>query len=188
MSICGLVCFFILASVPRRILLAILSAVWSFRLAGYLFFNRFLDPEEDGLDDDDLEDVLDPALELDDDIDDDIDEEFDAVVVEDEEEEEPVEPRVRTRRTGEEEDEDEDEETDPDDVEADLEEILRDRMAASADDDDDDDESDGEEGPKNMPAKRGDEFLCGLCFLVVSRAQLNIPCPMGDGIELHRPS
>ena len=32
----------------RRLLLAILSAGWSFRLAGYLFFNRFLDPEEDG--------------------------------------------------------------------------------------------------------------------------------------------
>ncbi|UCH83100.1 MAG: DUF1295 domain-containing protein [Candidatus Latescibacterota bacterium] len=32
----------------RRFLLAILSAAWSFRLAGYLFVNRFLDPEEDG--------------------------------------------------------------------------------------------------------------------------------------------
>jgi hypothetical protein len=61
-------------------------------------------------------------------------------------------------------------------------------MAASDDEEDEEEEPDSETGPTAMPAKRGDEFLCGLCFLVVSRAQLNVPCPMGDGIELHRPA
>lgn len=32
----------------RRVLLAVFAAIWSFRLAGYLFVNRFLYPEEDG--------------------------------------------------------------------------------------------------------------------------------------------
>jgi steroid 5-alpha reductase family enzyme len=32
----------------RRLLLAIMASVWSFRLAAYLFVNRFLHPEEDG--------------------------------------------------------------------------------------------------------------------------------------------
>jgi steroid 5-alpha reductase family enzyme len=32
----------------RRLILGALSAGWSFRLAGYLFVNRFLHPEEDG--------------------------------------------------------------------------------------------------------------------------------------------
>ncbi|MDA3039966.1 MAG: hypothetical protein O3C27_10660 [Actinomycetota bacterium] len=136
----------------------------------------------DALDDIGLEDVVDPGLDLDDELAG-LEEQFDVVVVV----EEGAEPRVRVRRDDDD-DDDDDEETDPDDVEADLEEILRDRMAASDDDDDDDDEPDGEEGNPSVPAKRGDEFLCGLCFLVVSRAQLNTPCPMGDGIELHRPA
>ncbi|MCP4224800.1 MAG: hypothetical protein GY773_15800 [Actinomycetia bacterium] len=83
------------------------------------------------------------------------------------------------------EEEDDEEEQDPDDVEADLEAILRDRMAAT----DDDDDEEGEEGTGTAKADgptgpRNDEFVCDSCFLLVNRSQFGSAkdprCPMGD--------
>src|SRR5690606_32946771 len=73
------------------------------------------------------------------------DEVFDEIVDEDEEEEEEdeVAPAAagKARKAAEDEEEDDDEEElDPDDVEADLDEILKDRIAAQDDEDEDEDE------------------------------------------------
>ncbi len=83
-----------------------------------------------------------------------------------------------------------DDEVDPDNLEADLNTILRDRIAAS--DDAADDEV--EEVETGQPAellgtvtpRRDDEWLCEGCFLLVSQSQLgsrNDPrCPSGEEI------
>ena len=64
---------------------------------------------------------------------------------------------------------------DPDDVEADLDTILKDRIAA-ADDDDEDEERGGAAGPTadapdGVVPKRANEFMCLACFLLVNRSQ-----------------
>ena len=81
---------------------------------------------------------------------------------------------------------DDDEEVHPSDVEADLEEILRDRIAAS----DDDEEDEEEEAPglaKAAPSvapPRSDEWTCNQCFLIVSMTQFGSRespvCPSGE--------
>ena len=81
---------------------------------------------------------------------------------------------------------DDDEDVHPSDVEADLEEILRDRIAAS----DDDEEDEEEEAPgqaKAVPSvapPRSDEWTCNQCFLIVSMTQFgsraNPVCPSGE--------
>jgi Domain of unknown function (DUF4193) len=77
---------------------------------------------------------------------------------------------------------------DPDDVEADLEEILRDRIAA-ADDDDEEDEVEvvdprAAETPDGVTPKKANEFVCTGCFLLVNRGQFgpsnNMVCPVGE--------
>jgi len=83
-------------------------------------------------------------------------------------------------------DDDDDEEVHPSDVEADLEEILRDRIAAS----DDDEEDEEEEAPGQTKAApsvappRSDEWTCNQCFLIVSMTQFgaraNPVCPSGE--------
>ncbi len=83
-------------------------------------------------------------------------------------------------------DDDDDEEVHPSDVEADLEEILRDRIAAS----DDDEEDEEEEAPGQTKAapsvapQRSDEWTCNQCFLIVSMTQFgsraNPVCPSGE--------
>ena len=82
-------------------------------------------------------------------------------------------------------DDDDDEEAHPSDVEADLEEILRDRIAAS-----DDDEGDEEENPSgqsktvSVAPPRSDEWTCNQCFLIVSVTQFGSRadpvCPSGE--------
>ncbi|MCH2432658.1 MAG: hypothetical protein MK184_01240 [Acidimicrobiales bacterium] len=66
---------------------------------------------------------------------------------------------------------DDDDEPDPDDVEADLDKILRDRIAA--DDDDDDDDDDGARPasvpPGGVEARQETELHCPHCFLLVQR-------------------
>ena len=84
-------------------------------------------------------------------------------------------------------DDDDDEDVHPSDVEADLEEILRDRIAAS---DDDDDEEDGEDNASGQPKtvsvapQRPDEWTCNQCFLIVSMTQFGSRtdpvCPSGE--------
>ena len=72
-----------------------------------------------------------------------------------------------------------DDDEDDDDVEADLDAILKDRIAAG-DDEEDDDEEDGPKTPKPAPTPSGEaepvmarqdhEFSCPNCFLLVNRA------------------
>jgi hypothetical protein len=74
------------------------------------------------------------------------------------------------------EDDEDEEEEDPDDVEADLDAILKDRIAVVEDDEDEEEEEvvdtkeDGE-GGKVRPRAPG-EFVCQSCFLVKHPSQL----------------
>lgn len=134
-----------------------------------------LDEEElDGdPDDPDLEDELEDE-ELAGGIDD------DELVVEadldvDEDEEPPVEePRAKVT---DDEEEDDDDLVDPDDVEADLDTILKDRIAAAEEEEDDEEteptdaEDRAGESGKIAPRRPG-EFVCQSCFLVKSPVQL----------------
>jgi len=148
-----------------------------------------LDPDDDELDgEDDLgeEEVIGEDFSVTDDA--------TEVAAGDDDDDDLDEARPRARRTEPEpepepeaEADDDDDEADPEDVEADLDEILRDRLASSDDDDDEDDDPNDGVKPSEVAKQRSDEFVCGTCFLVVSRAQIKVPCPMGDGIELHQP-
>ena len=83
-------------------------------------------------------------------------------------------------------DDDDDDDIHPSDVEADLEEILRDRIAASDDDDDDEDEDAVGSTLKvaSVAPPRADEWTCGQCFLIVSISQFGSrsdpQCPSGE--------
>ena len=110
--------------------------------------------------------VADPAVEVDD---------------------EPA-PRGRKKAVGDDEVEDDDEVADPDDVEADLDAILKVRIAA-ADDEDDEDEAEvvdknAPEAPDGVTPKKANEFVCTGCFLLVNRGQFgpadNMTCPVGE--------
>ena len=112
----------------------------------------------------------------------------DDVVVEDDEEEAAAEPVARRKKGDDEAEEDEDE-FDPDDVEADLDTILKDRIAASEDEPDDEDELEQAapgpaETPDGVTPKRANEFMCTGCFLLVNPAQFgrldNPRCPVGE--------
>jgi hypothetical protein len=135
--------------------------------------------DEELLDDDDVEDI---AV-----VDDDDDEVAAVEVVDDlDEDADDAEPVVVAKKVGEEEEEDEDDD-DPDDVEADLDTILKDRIAAG---DDLDDEEEEEVPDRNDPdaadgvaAKKEGEFTCSLCFLIVHPRQFGrrdrLVCPEG---------
>ena len=122
-----------------------------------------------GLDDDDAA-VLDDddAAVLDDD---------DAAVLEDDDDDDVPPPA--------DDDDDDDEEVHPSDVEADLEEILRDRIAASDDDEDEEEDPAGQVKTVSVVAPpRSDEWTCNQCFLIVSVTQFgsrsNPVCPSGE--------
>ncbi len=140
----------------------------------------------------DLEvDELDEELIGDDDetVDTDVDVVLDDVVVDVvvEDEEAPEVPVRRKRPGATDEDEEEEEEADPDDVEADLDTILKDRIASG----DDLDEEEEEEVPdRNDPdtsdgvvAKKEGEFTCPGCFMIVHPRQFGrraaMVCPEG---------
>lgn len=156
--------------------------------------------DEQNLDDDiDPEDVDSPVEDdLDEELEEDLDEELDddvlpadddddvvAPVVDDDEEEDV--PVARRKPAGEDEDEDDDE-LDPDDVEADLDAILKDRIAAGSDDDEDDedeatdDRNDPDTGER-VAAKSAEEFTCTTCFMIVHPRQFgragHLECPEG---------
>jgi hypothetical protein len=161
------------------------------------------DFDPDAIEEDLDEEALDPD-ELDDELDDETigDEDGGEALGEaDEDEEEEadvVEETARAKKRREEDDDEDD--VDPDDVEADLDTILKDRIAA-ADDDDEDEEL--EEQPRNAPEapdgvvpKRANEFMCTGCFLLVNRGQFgpedDMQCPVGESEcpaieELRRP-
>ncbi len=161
------------------------------------------DDLDEEFDPDEIEEDLDEdALEEDDAIDEDlVEDDVLVVVVEDEEEEETAEEisaRAKKRRDD---DEDDEEEADPDDVEADLDTILKDRIAAADEEEDDEDElvepQRPAEGPDGVIPKRANEFTCTGCFLLVNRGQFgpedNMQCPVGESVcpaidELRRPA
>ena len=128
--------------------------------------------DEEFAEDDELDEVFDleDDIAVADDSDDDDDDDDDDVVT-------PARPTT-----------DDDDEEDDDDVEADLDAILKDRIAAGDDEDEDEEE---EEKPKQAPApigditpKRSDEWTCEQCFFIVSRSQFgpkdNPRCPQGE--------
>ena len=160
-------------------------------------------------DDDVIDDEFDAGIEGDLDVDvDELDEEDLEVVVVDEDDvagipvddeevlvadpavevdDEPA-PRGRKKAVGDDEVEDDDEVADPDDVEADLDAILKVRIAA-ADDEDDEDEAEvvdknAPEAPDGVTPKKANEFVCTGCFLLVNRGQFgpadNMTCPVGE--------
>lgn len=102
------------------------------------------------------------------------------------EEETVVAPKPATkatkRRRTESDEEDDDDEIDPDDVEADLDTILKDRIAAQPDDEDEEDEQqevdERGDGTGRIQPKRPGEFVCQSCFLVKHPSQLADPDAM----------
>ena len=79
---------------------------------------------------------------------------------------------MKRKATADEEDEDED--VDPDDVEADLDQILKVRIAAADDLDDEEEEEEEEAGGEatgRVAPKSDSEFVCKSCFLVKSVSQ-----------------
>ncbi|HTO01077.1 MAG TPA: hypothetical protein VL068_10420 [Microthrixaceae bacterium] len=149
---------------------------------------------DEDFDGDDAEPLEEDELEedLDDDLDDgdiagvdDVIAGDDAVVDKDEDEDEEV-PTARRKRPSDV-DEDEDEDIDPDDVEADLDMILKDRIAATPDDEEEEDEvvETGVEGDgtERVAAKSAEEFTCTTCFMIVHPRQFgrkgNLTCPEG---------
>jgi hypothetical protein len=167
--------------------------------------------DDDELDEDLDEDLGDPDIEdgeideeeIDEELDEDLDE-AEVVEAEDFDETAEAEPepeaaaRPRKKRDDVEEDDDDDV-LNPDDVEADLDTILRDRIAATDDDVEDEDEEEDVSGGTAEAAsmvapKRAGEFTCPGCFLLVNRAQFgragrllcpvgNDPCPAIEQIE-----
>jgi hypothetical protein len=145
---------------------------------------------------DELDEEFDPEAieeELDDEVeelDDELDDDPVAVVVDDDvddEDEVVEEPVARVKKKGDDEDDDDDE-LDPDDVEADLDAILKDRIAAADEDEDDEDEAEAPpkaaDTPDGVVPKRANEFTCMGCFLLVNRNQFgpanDLQCPVGE--------
>jgi len=146
-------------------------------------------PEQDAeLEDDDLDEAVEDELDADEDLPDTaviVTDEVVVVAVDEEEDEDDVPSAHRKRPTDVNDDEDED--VDPDDVEADLDAILKDRIAATPDDDEEEDEV-AETGPdadgtERVAAKSAEEFTCTTCFMIVHPRQFgrkgNLTCPEG---------
>ena len=149
---------------------------------------------DDSIDDEEFEEVdLEEVLAAEDIDDDSIDDDLVGVVTDgdeeialvDEEEDEEEAGAVAKR----DEDDDDEEEVDPDDVEADLDAILKDRIAAADDDDEDDEEVVPEaksptEVAEGVTPKKANEFTCTGCFLLVNRGQFGpaeqMTCPVGE--------
>lgn len=128
------------------------------------------DPEfaEVDFEDDDLDDVLEDDDELEVASIDDIDLDLDGKLVEVDRTERPVADVISE---DEDEDEDEEDDDDEDDVEASLDEILRERLVVVEDDDDEVDDEKADITGRVLP-RQPDEFVCQSCFLVKSHTQL----------------
>ena len=135
-----------------------------------------LDDELD-LDDGDIEEVdLDDELIVDPDLDDELIVD-DAVLDDEDEDADDAAPAPVAKTDADDADEDDLEEVDPDDVEADLDTILKDRIAAA-----DDEEEEDEEAPvdtedrtdaNKIQLRRPGEFVCQSCFLLKPQSQLS---------------
>ena len=140
---------------------------------------------EDGdldLDADDLLDDADALIDGDDDVlldDDDVEEEGDDD--EDDDDDDDLEsPSSRPASRRGDDDDDEDDMVAPDDVEEDLAEILKDRLASEDAEPDDEvvEVEDRSGGDDALQPKRADEVLCSSCFLLVRQGAPT--CPVGD--------
>jgi hypothetical protein len=136
---------------------------------------------EDGELDLEADDLLDDADELIDGDDDDLlDDEADDDDDEDDDDDDLDTPSSRpTSRRGDD-DDDEDDMVAPDDVEEDLAEILKDRLASEEADPDDEvvEVEERSSGDDALQPKRADEVLCSSCFLLVRQGAPS--CPVGD--------
>jgi hypothetical protein len=143
--------------------------------------------DDEVIDDEVIDEVIDEDL-----ADDDALVETDELVVTEEEAgvvvEEPAAKTTTTTKKKADDEEDDDEELDPDDVEADLDTILKDRIAA-AEEEEDEDELDEQpkpavDAPDGVIPKRANEFMCPGCFLLVNRGQFGpegkMQCPVGE--------
>ena len=149
--------------------------------------------DDDNLLDLDIEEEDDEAFdpEFDEDIEEDDDDPLtddDDELEEDDEEEVPERTAKRPAQAAEGEFDDE---VDPDNLEADLNTILRDRIAAGDDVEDDEETGEVETGQPaellgSVTPRRDDEWLCEGCFLLVSKSQLGSRteprCPSGEEI------
>jgi hypothetical protein len=144
---------------------------------------------DDGEDFEDVPDEIDDDL-LEEDAGDDIeadvddfagDDDDDDDLVDDDEEEDtpkPAKAAPKARRGGDDDEEDDDDEdVSDDDVEADLDTILKDRIAAQPDDDEDEEDGPPEpdergDGSGRIQPRRPGEFVCQSCFLVKHPSQL----------------
>ena len=146
------------------------------------------DTDADALDDEALDDALldgdlEPmeedleATELGvDDIDDDLDEDDDELDV-DESPADDDKPSNREVPTGVRPADDEDDDDEDEELEADLGEILKERLASEDDDEDDDDDEIGIVTGSRSGSKQEDEILCEGCFLLVKPSQFDTRSP-----------
>jgi hypothetical protein len=138
---------------------------------------------KDDIDPDDIDEEIDLDGEDDLDILDDEDDIEDDLVDEDGLDDEDDDDTLGTpvARKGKDDEDDEDDMVAPDDVEEDLAEILKDRLASEdlpAEEDDVQEAEDRSSGEDALQPKRADETLCSSCFMLVRK---NAPvCPMGD--------
>jgi hypothetical protein len=142
---------------------------------------EFEEEDEEFGDDDDVAEVA-----VIDDDDDEAEVVPDPEAADEDDESDDAAPRTTRKRPGGEDEEEEDDE-DPDDVEADLDTILKDKIASG---DDLDDEEEEEVPDRNDPdasdgvtAKKEGEFTCTNCFLIVHPRQFGRrdrpQCPEG---------
>ena len=138
------------------------------------------DALDDALPDDDLE-PMEGDLEatelgvdgLDDDLDDEPDDiDVDTSSASDDGQSNSREVPTGVRPAADEDDDDEDEE-----IEADLGEILKERLASEDDDEDDDDDEIGIVTGTHSGSKQEDEILCEGCFLLVKPSQFDTRSP-----------
>ncbi len=146
------------------------------------------DPIEEEFDEEEIDVDLE-GEDLEGDLVEDLEEVLVDVVVEDEEDEEAAADAALAARPKREDEDDEEEDLNPDDVEADLDAILKDRIAAADDEEEEDEEvvpeprapADIAEG---VTPKKANEFMCTGCFLLVNRGQFGSPgsmhCPVGE--------
>ncbi|GEM_PF-1089031 len=95
---------------------------------------------------------------------------------------------LKVKSEGEDEEDDEDEEEDEEDVEAALDTILKERLAADEDEEEDEDEDDKviivSTEKRSEKEKNADEYTCTLCFLLIRESQLGPSghrvCPSGE--------
>ena len=146
-----------------------------------------IDPDDvETPDEEELEEELDDELDADVVLGDGDDDDVVAVVAVDEDDDEDEPPAARRKPAGDE-DEDEDEDVDPDDVEADLDAILTDRIAAGTDAAEDEEETPEDRNDpdvtERVAAKSAEEFTCSTCFMIVHPRQFgrmgSLVCPEG---------